>query len=235
MKKRIFITTNWNALETKVLPKAAPNRNGVTNGIDRIGDGEGKFNVLYYNERIKAFQGDEIDSEIVLIYDKKYNESIKVIRIDDEKKRDFLLRHSIPENVTPSYEDKFGKNVTTGEHERLGKNYPAVFKIIFDGENKKAERIIEFLFPTSEAILGKKLDLLHRLLVHPLDFAEANKQWIEIETTVESAKGSGINVSLATDENALTTFQNKVNGMNDPFDPDYIKALADLRDAILSS
>lgn len=152
-----------------------------------------------------------------------------------DRKSDYLLYHKDTKQTV-----KEGFDFAQEGHHVIGKKfkYEDVFVILFDDSiqpDNKAKQIIEFLFPKADTILGKKLDLLHNLLVPPADFAEANKQWEEIETTIESARASGIIVSLATNEDALTTFQNAVNGINDPFDPEYIKALAKLRDDILLS
>lgn len=151
----------------------------------------------------------------------------------DKDKDGILFHDSSSTDVKVTISNSF--NRSKGGSHISGSLHEKVFKTLFDNEKDKVKRVIELVFPTAEAILSKKLDLLHNLLVPPADFAEVNKQWEEIETTVESAKASGINVSLATNEDALKAFQMAVNGINDPFDPGYIKALADLRDAILPS
>ncbi|MBK8808622.1 MAG: hypothetical protein IPO21_19115 [Bacteroidales bacterium] len=103
--------------------------------------------------------------------------------------------------------------------------YPQVFDIIFDGKDNKAERIIEFLFPTTEAILGKKLYLLHYLLVPPVDFTVAQKQWEELKKAVKTANDSGVKVNLSSDEKALDVFVTESTSKKDAFDPEYLSAL----------
>lgn len=214
---KIFISTNGD--KPKNLYLSDEDKNEVENFLLQNGFLENVNNVEI-----------EVYKDVFLISDELEKLSTHVLR-----NTDYLLHHnSIKDGIKGLFDKRAEGNHIIG----IQFKYKNVFDILLEDKienDSKAQLIIEFLFPTSEAILGKKLDLLHNLLVPPADFAEANKQWEEIETTVESARASGISVSLATDENALTTFQNKVNGMNDPFDPDYIKALADLRDALLSA
>lgn len=231
MASRIFITTNWDSLVDRVLPKSAPNRNGNSKGINVLSNNNP---ILYFDMLNLIFQSNAIETEIILLHDESYNTVINNLGI--KKEADYLLHHSIPNNPTPSYGELFGPHFTIGQHELAGPKYPEVFEVIFnDGITNKSEKIIEILFPTTEIILGKKLDLLHSLIVPPVDTTEANGKWADIKKTVQTARASGITVSLATNEDALTIFQKAVNGINDPFNPDYIKALADLRDAILPS
>ena len=226
MKKRLFISTNYDRLR-RVIGNQRENK-----GINLLNESY----LLYWNN-INSFQINQLDDAcIILVRDEVYdnnNTPIDTLENIQILQNDYLMRHS---KYTHKIIDFEGRVNSGGQHEPQDPYYSKVFDYILDDLiSDKTEQIIEFLFPTTDIILGKKLDLLHNLLVPPADFAEANKKWEEIETTVESARASGIHVSLAEDENALTTFQNSVNGINDPFDPGYIKALADLRDAILSS
>lgn len=227
MKKRIFISTNYDRLR-RVIGDQRDNK-----GIQLLNEN----NLLYWNPNSKSFQINLLmDASIFLVRDENYgnnNTPIDTLENIQIQQSDYLMRHS---RYTHKIIDFGGRVNSKGQHEPRDPYYSKVFECILDDSiNEKTEQIIEFLFPTSDIILGKKLNLLHNLLVPPADFVEANKKWEEIETTVESARASGINVSLATNEDALTTFQKAVNGINDPFNSVYINALADLRDAILSS
>lgn len=229
--KRIFISTNYDRLEVVIGHEL---RN--THGINLLQNN----NVLYFNETKNSFQAEPYaNSALFLIKDEIIEggnnpiDALSNLRILPD---DYLMRHS---RCTHNVQD-FGNRVNNnGRHEDDDPYYSHVFKnIIFSryiNPIQKASAIIEFLFPTAEVVLGKKLDLLHSLFVPPVDTTEANRKWADIKKTVQTARASGIHVSLAEDENALATFQKSVNGINDPFDPGYIKALADLRDAILSS
>ena len=229
--KRIFISTNYERLEVVIGDDL---RN--THGINLLQNNT----VLYFNETQNSFQAEpHTNSALFLIKDEIIEsdnipvDALNNIRILPD---DYLMRHS---RCTHNVQD-FGNRVNNnGRHEEDDPYYSHVFKnIIFSRDIypiNKASAIIEFLFPTAEFILGKKLDLLHSLLVPPVDIAEANNKWADIKKTVQTARASGITVSLTTNEDALTTFQNAVNGINDPFDPKYIKALANLRDDILLS
>lgn len=218
--KRIFISTNYIKLEKVIDEK----RN--LKGINLINN----YDLLYFNKASQSFQAEPvIETDLFLVKDESTT-PFNLLTINPEK--DYLMHHNTIRNHTNA---GFKGVHDKGMHEENNKWYTGVFDIILDNEVSKAEHIIDFLFPTEEIVLGKKLDLLHSLLIPPIDIAEANNKWADIEKTVQTARASGITVSLATDENAITTFQNAVNGINDPFDPEYIKALADLRDAILSS
>lgn len=124
-------------------------------------------------------------------------------------------------------------------HEEGDPYYGFVFNsIILNGEisaNEKAAMIIEFLFPTAETILGNKLELLHHLLVPPVDFTEANKQWEKLKKAVKTANDSGVKVTLSSDEKALDVFETESTGKTDAFDPQYLDSLRTLRDKLLAS
>ncbi len=151
-----------------------------------------------------------------------------------DKNNDGILFHNscseeVKTKITNSFNhSKGGSHVSMSLHE-------SVFKIIFGNEIDKIKRIIQQVFPTSEAILGKKLDLLHNLLVPPVDFTEVNKQWKEIKKAVKAAKDSDIKVLISSDENALRDFVNESTGKTDAFDPKYLEALRSLRDKLLVS
>lgn len=229
--KRIFISTNYERLEV-VIGHDLRNTHGITLLQNN--------SVLYFNEMLNSFQSEpHNNTTLFLIKDEIHDggnnpvDALYNIKILPD---DYLMRHS---RFTHNVKD-FGIRVNNnGRHEEDDPYYSHVFKnIIFSRDInsiEKASAIIEFLFPTPEVVLDKKLDLLHSLLVPPVDTTEANSQWADIKNTVLKARASGINVSLATNEDEFTTFQKAVNGINDPFDPDYIKAIAKLRDAILPS
>lgn len=218
--KRIFISTNYTKLDKVIDEK----RN--LKGIHLIAN----FDLLFFNHASQSFQTEPvIETDLFLVKDESTT-PFNLVSINPEN--DYLMHHNTIRNHT---NEGFKGVHDKGMHEEGNKWYTGVFDRILDDDANKAERIIDFLFPSVEIILGKKLDLLHSLLVPPVDTTEANAKWANIRNIVQTARASGINVSLATDENALTTFQNKVNGMNDPFDPRYIEALTDLRDALLTS
>lgn len=105
------------------------------------------------------------------------------------------------------------------------------------GFEEKLNEFKETWFPSADVILGKKLDLLHSLLAPPTDeFKDAEKQWAAIKKTVEEAnknRSDDEKLSLATDENALTTFETSVSNITGAFDKPYLEALTTLRDKLL--
>lgn len=180
--KRVFISTNWDRLSANVLPIAAPDWGQDNKGIYLLGP---ETPILYYNHNSKTFQSEKVESNIILLYDENYSETISNIPINKEK--DCLLHHSKPDKPTPpSYSEKF-MHLTTGEHELTGKKYPDVFKIIFDKEENKFERILSVLGFTPEQInekhkLEAALNFLHECLtgtevVLPAEFENCRTQY----------------------------------------------------------
>jgi hypothetical protein len=153
-------------------------------------------------------------------------------KIDSDK--DGILFHDsssddVKKTITNSFNcSKGGSHVSGSLHERA-------FRFLFDNESNKINRIIQLVFPSADAILGKKLDLLHHLLVPPVDFTEANKQWEELKKAVKTANDSGVKVTLSSDEKALDVFETESTGKTDAFDPQYLDSLRTLRDKLLVS
>ncbi len=207
--KQIFITTSHTSL--KALFKETPYEKQANSFNVDFKHMEGELTLHILSDEIQFPNGFKID---------KVNDGI-------------LFHDSSSENVKTTITNAFnhskgGSHVSGSLHERA-------FKILFSNEHYKVNQIIQLVFPTSEVILGKKLELLHTLLVPPVDFTEAIKQWKELQKTVKTAKESDINVSLASDENALTDFEKSATGLTDAFDPKYIEALTQLRDKLLVS
>jgi hypothetical protein len=207
--KQIFITTRNTSL--KDLFKETP--------YDRHADSfdvpytltEGELTLHILSDKIEFPNGFNID---------KINDGI-------------LFHDSSSKNVMTTITEAF--NQSKGGSHVAGSLHEKAFKILFSNEQNKVNQIIQLVFPTSEVILGKKLDLLHNLLVPPVDFTEVRKQWKELQKTVKSAKESDINVSLASDENALADFEKSAAGLKDAFDANYLEALRNLRDKLLVS
>lgn len=172
----------------------------------------------------------EVFKDVVLISDELHSLTTEI-----NSATDYLLYH----NVTKSEIVNLFDRKTPGNH-MIGDQYKyqKVFDILLSEkieDETKAKLIIEYLFPTADIILGKKLDLLHNLLVPPIDFITAQNHWNEIKNVVKKAKESGIKVSLASDENALNDFEKSAKGLTDPFEPNYLEALRTLRDQLLDS
>lgn len=163
--------------------------------------------------------------------------SDEIIFPDDfkiDKDKDGILFHDsssddVKTNISNSFNrSKGGSHVSGSLHEKA-------FKILFGNEEDKVKRIIELVFPSADVILGKKLDLLHNLLVPPVDFTEAQKQWGELKKAVKTANDSGVKVTLSSDEKALDVFETESTGKTDAFDSEYLSALRTLRDKLLAS
>lgn len=221
MIKRIFITTNITRLRENITGTRQDEL-----GIEQLG--HNNCNALYLNEN-NRFDTNTTSSSLILIFDESY--PITITNIGEiNTDTDGLLHHTTtPQNeqYTQFLHKKEGLHENTDEH-----LYKPVFKIIFDNDNNKAQRIIEFLFPTADSILGKKLDLLHSLLVPPIDFTDADTKWKEIGDAIKNAPKEA-NVSPLIDDKALETFKNAVSGKTDAFDKGYLEALTILRDALL--
>lgn len=212
--KRIFISTDWDRLRDSVLPVAAPNRNNITKGIDLLGQTN---SLLYFDSNTFTFSKVQIDSEIILIYDEDYSKAINLIETD--KGTDLLLHHSRPNNPTPDYSIKFDHKVT-GEHELTGRNYPDVFKIIFnDAITDKLSEILKVLGFTDKEVeeketLESKLNFLHHCLT-PGGLTEKdvkNSEWAN------------------TDE-----FKKLQSAADGPFGDNYLASLKALRNKLLVS
>lgn len=151
-----------------------------------------------------------------------------------DKDKDGILFHDsssgdVKITITNSFNRfKGGSHISGSLHKRA-------FEILFGKEEDKVKRIIELVLPSAEAILGKKLDLLHHLLVPPVDFTEAHQQWEELKTAVKTANDSDVKVTLSSDENALNVFETESTGKTDAFDSEYLSALRTLRDKLLLS
>lgn len=151
----------------------------------------------------------------------------------DKDKDGILFHDSSSENVKTTIANSFSR--TKGGSHTSGSLHERAFKILFGNEEDKVKRIIELVFPSEDAILGKKLDLLHHLLVPPVDFTEAQKQWEELKKAVKTANDSGVKVTLSSDENALDVFETESTGKTDAFDSEYLSSLRTLRDKLLVS
>jgi len=222
--ERLFISTNYVQLFLVIEDR----RNQV--GINLL---NGDPQLLYWNIDENKFQSEPvIETNLFLIKDVSMNPFHgSAITIDKDK--DYLMHHFTCNHINVGF-----KNVhSEGSHISNNQYYKGVFDIIFSevASKEKASKIIEFLFPTAEAILGKKLDLLHSLLVPPVNIVSANAQWEEISKTVKKAQESGINVSLTSDDKALNDFVSEVRSITEAFDPKYIEALTQLRDKLLLS
>ncbi|MCC6447698.1 MAG: hypothetical protein IT215_03335 [Chitinophagaceae bacterium] len=171
------------------------------------------------------------DFKIIIIKDdfKNWSDYSIVKEIADESK-DYILYHEtstqeVKEAITTVFN---ATHIVHGSH-IVGASHDKVYRILFDNDNNKAQRIIEFLFPTADTILGKKLDLLHSLLVPPVDFADAKEQWKKIKEAVDEARTRGVVVSFPADVLPLTDFETAVSNITGAFD----KALTKLRDTLL--
>jgi hypothetical protein len=207
MSKRIFITTNWASLNDNVLPVAAPDRNNDNRGINTLSNNNP---ALYYNANI-------------LLHDESYTTTINAIPIEGD---DFLLHHSRPNNPTPNYREKFGENKRSGIHQLHDPKYPAVFKIIFDNEGNKAERIIEFLFPSEETKMGEKMDFLHQLLM------PANAENTALKNDWMDGKDETV---IKETENHFVVIKNIARKNDAPFNPEYMEVLEKLKNSLLQS
>ncbi len=190
------------------------------------------LDIIYWNISETKFQAEPLDTNVFLIKDESVN-PFENQKIAISKDNDYLMHHSTCNHINTGF-----KNVhSDGMHEPNNPHYTEVFDIIFSQITPmdKAAKIIEFLFPSADAILGKKLDLLHNLLVPPVDFTEAQKQWEEIKKSVKTANDSGVKVTLSSDENALKDFTNDATGITDAFDPKYLESLRKLRNKLLVS
>lgn len=223
MSKRIFISTNFDRLRN-VLGEAKRNQKGINLLSNN--------NFLYWNTDSKQFQATATQTNLFLVKDevRDGNNAIDALGGIEIQDTDYLMRHS---KYTHRIQD-FGNRIhQDGEHEQGNVFYTTVFNFIFDNGENKAQRIIEFLFPSAEAILSKKLDLLRSLLVPPVDYDAANKRWEEIKKAVKIASQSGLNITLATNEDALTIFQSQTSSVKSAFDPNYHLALTTLRNSLL--
>lgn len=230
--KRVFISTNYNKLQFII----GERRNEL--GINLL-NSEDNHVLIFSEGTFKAYQANPTQvGYLFLVNDSSNllnNSGNPIISINKEKD-DYLMRHN-----TCNHEALFKKDNIhrKGMHEEGDPFYGYVFNDVILNNNisadQKALKIIEFLFPTSEIILGKKLDLLHNLLVPPVDFKKANEYWEELKKIVEIAKESGINVSLASDENALADFETEAKEIKEAFDPKYLESLRTLRDKLLVS
>jgi hypothetical protein len=123
--KRIFIITNWEQLEADVLPSPLVSSwsTGETKGIHKLGDSDP---ILYFNPNGQYFQSQSFkDAEIILVFDKKYEEH--GLHINEN---DFLLHHSVPAGI--SYKEFRVDHIKPGEHTLHNEVYTGVFNIIFD-------------------------------------------------------------------------------------------------------
>lgn len=235
--KRIFISTDWDRLRDSVLPVAAPNRNNITKGIDLLGQTN---SLLYFNSNTFTFSEVQINSEIILIYDEDYSNAINLI--DTDKGTDLLLHHSRPNNPTPDYSIKFDHKVT-GEHELTGRNYPDVFKIIFnDAITDKLSEILKVLGFTDKEVeeketLESKLNLLHHCLTpegcKSVTWGEDYK--IEVKKMSEDGQELTEQLGLINDIKAKELFVKLKQTTDGPFGENYLSALRTLRDKLLVS
>lgn len=218
MTKRIFISTDANLhgtfggrSDTDFQTKLNISNLSLLNNND----------IVYYNGTV--FDTTSTGSSIIIVKDLS---TTKLTGINANT--DFLLHHKKTDSHVTNVVNNFEGQKVLGQHP--DKYYKDVFKIIFDDTiNNKAQRIIEFLFPTADTILGKKLDLLHSLLVPPVDFADAKEQWKKIKEAVDEARTRGVVVSFPADVLPLTDFETAVSNITGAFD----KALTKLRDTLL--
>lgn len=146
--KRIFISTShdlhglFNDEEYTVL-KSRLDNSDLSLLVDN--------NVLYYNDDTKKFDSTTTNSNIIIIkdsYTKDKTDVLDTIFENIDKDNDGWLHHNRENSHNEAVEAKF-KYIKKGEHTTGNENgylYEKVFKIIFDNDNNKTQRIIEFLF-----------------------------------------------------------------------------------------
>ena len=230
MSKRIIISTSWDKLNFIGRARETKNLNLLSLKSE---DGKKFINkFIGYNHTTNAFEAKKIDTDIILIQDTAMLGDLIDAGLTFNKETDYFLHHTNNNGLLNKQDQQF-KATTSGAHETAKEHkYKPVFDFILGEDNNKAQRIIEFLFPTADSILGKKLDLLHSLLVPPVDFTDANAKWKEIGEAIKIAPKEA-NLS-PLDANALETFTTAIIGKTDAFDKGYLEALTILRDALLN-
>lgn len=174
-------------------------------------------NFVGFCEINKTFVNDIMDKQIILINDnfKEFTEGFF------NKGTDYFLHHTNKNGLSEKQDELFDNlRICTGRHEVGEANinetkYPKVFEIIFDNENDKLNRIIQFLFPTldEDTILNEKLDFLHNCLIpENLCKIKCKSEW-QVDSEFKKLK-----------ELKCT----------DPFDDNYIEALTTVRDKLLN-
>lgn len=106
--------------------------------------------ILFYNEKERKFQVDKISTQIIILLDELYADTVKKsLKNEIDANKDYLLRHSQPKGL--DYSEFNALHIAVGRHDP-GKSfkYQPTFEIIFDGEDKKTKRIIELLFGGEE-------------------------------------------------------------------------------------
>ena len=214
--KRIFISSKLNKLALALAPEIPPQFNQYLSPVFN----ENKF-ISSLSENGQFQIGTNLTSKVILINDELTNLGNITINQDD----DYLLYHNTTkETITTLFKYKVkGHNMPNDES-----LYRPVLKIIFDGRNEKAERIIEFLFPPAEKILDVKLNLLHLCLT-----PESAKNAREV-TDYYLIKEEVERCNMPIDSNLLVIDHLAIQNPSDCFDEEkYIKPLSLLRDKLL--
>lgn len=230
MEKRIYISTNFNRLR-RVIGEQRNNR-----GINHL---DNNF-LLSWNSINNCFEaGFNPDTDLFLLRDEAYDENnnpIDTLGSTTILATDYLKRHSKYTHSINQFEDRIHSK---GQHEENDPIYTRIFELILRENIDIANKIIEFLFPSREGILGKKLELLHTLLVPPVDLNINLKEWKELEEVVKKANEANLNIEINTEawrKFVLEDINGKASEFNEnPFSEEYINALTSLRDALLSS
>lgn len=175
-----------------------------------------------YDYTTNEFAANKFDTDIILIQHSATKDELRNIAF--KKETDYFLHHTNT-NALSSVQMTLFFGIIDGKHETPPEyKYKPVFDIILDPKNNKAERIIEFLFPNADAILCKKLDLLHQCLM-PVDAygVVLKKDWWKEENDKKEAENNLNNLKTAAKKN------------NEPFNVEYMQALEKLKHALLQS
>ncbi|MBK8370391.1 MAG: hypothetical protein IPL20_03235 [Saprospiraceae bacterium] len=167
-----------------------------------------------YCEEKEEFVSKKNDAALILIQDNATITQLKDAGLIFNKETDHFLHHK-NENALLSYQNILFKYWTDGMHETVHEHkYKPVFEIILDDKDNKAERIIQFLFPQKRKDIQTRLQILHQCLV-PSELENIKDVSEEIIKDFES-------------------FKTEIEGILNPFDPDYLEKLRTLRDKWLT-
>lgn len=227
MEKRIIISTSWDKLN--FLRRSRENKN--LNLLD-IKDTDGTtytYKFICYDHTSGNFVANKSDTNIILIQDSAKLGDLNKAGLTFQNETDYFLHHSNNNGLEEVQGQQF-KETTKGAHETaVVHKYNPVFDIILDTEDNKAQRIIEFLFPTEEAKLGEKLDFLHQCLMpNDANTATLKDNWWQ------DKDGKNINQDNKNGVKKAFTELKELKS-TDPFDKPYLEALTTLRDKLLAS
>lgn len=152
-----------------------------------------------------------------------------------DKENDGILYHDSSFNYEDNGITKVKNSVESNFNNRKGGSHTdgslhqGAFKIIFDNDQNKAKRIIEFLFPPEEAKLDEILDFLHQCLM-PNDAQDAT-----LKDSWWQDKNNNEDINVKNKTKVKDAFD-KLKNLNttDPFDKSYLETLTTLRDTLLN-